>query len=53
MSNTEKKTYKVAKSKVNNDEQKALQLAVEKTGLGTRFLKANHTEKMFVFVQIR
>lgn len=53
MAKTEKKTYKVSKSKVNNDEQRALQLAVEKTGLGTRFLKAQHTDKMFVFVQIR
>ena len=26
---------------------------IEKTGLGTRFLKSEHTEKMFVFVQIR
>jgi len=53
MANPAKKTYKVAKSKVNNDEQIALQLAVEKTGLGSRYLKPKHTEKMFVFVQIR
>ncbi|WP_445714147.1 hypothetical protein [Flavobacterium sp.] len=53
MARAEKQTYKVAKSKVNNDEKRALQLAVQKTGLGTQFLKAEHTEKTFVFVQIR
>lgn len=48
----ELKSYKVAKTKVK-DEARALELACEKTGLTDRFLKANHTDKEFVFNQIR
>lgn len=53
MSKSELKTYQVGKSRVKNDENRALQLAVQKTGLGSRFLKAEHTETMFVFIQTR
>ena len=53
MAKQELKTFKILKSIAKNDEKLALQKAVEKTGLGTRFLKAQHTDKMFVFVQIR
>lgn len=53
MAKQELQTFKILKSIAKNDEKLALQKAVEKTGLGTRFLKAQHTDKMFVFVQIR
>lgn len=47
-----KKAFKILKSIAKNDEKLALEKAVEKTGLAARFLKAEHTEKVFVFVQI-
>lgn len=53
MPKQEKKTFRILKSVAKNDEKLALQKAVAKLGLGTRFLKAEHTDKMFVFVQIR
>lgn len=53
MSRNEKKTFKVSKSIAKKDEQLALNMAVETTGLSTRNLKAKHTSKMFVFEQIR
>lgn len=53
MSRNDLQSYKVAKAKVKGDEKRALELAIKKTGLSDRFLKANHTEKEFVFNQIR
>lgn len=48
-----KETFKISKSKVNNDETKALQLACEKFNTSDRFLKSMHTTKTFVFEKIR
>ncbi|WP_165396098.1 hypothetical protein [Flavobacterium sp. J27] len=53
MSRNELQSYRVAKAKVKDNEKRALELAIKKTGLSDRFLKSNHTKKEFVFQQIR
>ncbi|WP_290802201.1 hypothetical protein [Flavobacterium sp.] len=53
MSRNDLQSYKVAKKTVKGDEKRALKLAIKKTGLSDRFLKTNHTDKEFVFEQIR
>lgn len=53
MSKNEKKTFKVLKSIAKNDEKNALKMAIQKTGLTSHNLKAKHTDKVFVFEQIR
>lgn len=53
MAVVKKESYKVLKNIVSKDEKKALQLACEKLNTSDRFLKAMHTETMFIFKKIR
>lgn len=50
---TETKPYKVIKTMVGNDEAIALKQACEKLNTFSRNLRANHTDKVFVFEKIR
>ncbi|WNM19290.1 hypothetical protein [Flavobacterium capsici] len=45
----EKSVYKVVKSKVNNDEKRAIAGAVKKLNCTEDQLTANHSKGMFVF----
>lgn len=49
----EQKTYKVLKNIVGNNEAEALKRAEEKLQTFSRNLRANHTDKTFVFEKIR
>jgi hypothetical protein len=53
MAKSEKPIYRALKSICKNDESVALQKACEKLQTTSRFLKAKHTDKMFVFEKIR
>lgn len=48
-----KDTFKIVKNFVKNDEALALEKACEKLKTTARFLRAKHTDKVFVFEKIR
>lgn len=53
MSKKEKETYKVIKSMVSNDQEKAFEKAMKKFKTSKRFIKMTEDDKCFNFEKIR